>query len=394
MSKIRIAVGGASARGEFFARILQDTGQADIVAIADPVVGRAHHVIEAKELVGTKAFESIESALAAADCDAVVVASSDAHHADVAVPALQAGKFVLCEKPLDTTLAKCRAIVDADRQAGGKTFVGLNLRYAPLYATVKRLIDRGAVGDVLTIQADEFYSGGRTYFRRWNRLRAFGGGLWITKATHDFDLITWLAGGVAPLEVYAAAAKTYYVPKAGAANRCRDCKLAETCPDKGSPDHPMAKIREDSGGEPGDLCLYNSDSDTFDHGIATIRYDKDILATYTCNVVVGFSDRRIRVSGTKGTIDGNLCSPTVILRKRDPSETEEIPVCGDGGGDDISGGHGGADGNVAASFLRFVRGEVAPKCRPIEAAVSVQIGLAATAASDEHRVVPFSEVAL
>ena len=58
-----------------------------------------------------------------------------------------------------------------------------------------------AVGRVLTVQADEFYDGGRGYFRRWNRLRSEGGGLWLTKASHDFDLLYWLSGRTAPLDL-------------------------------------------------------------------------------------------------------------------------------------------------------------------------------------------------
>ena len=292
------------------------------------------------------------------------------------------------EKSLDTTAERCQAIIEADRRAGGKTFVGLNLRYAPVYATIRRRIEAGAIGDVLTIQADEFYDGGRTYFRRWNRLRSEGGGLWITKATHDFDLLTHLAGWAAPLEVYAAAARTYYVPKPGAAMRCRDCSLAPACPDR-APLEPyyLAAAAEAAGGEPYGLCLYNSDSDTFDHGIATVRYENGVFATYTCNVVCGFSDRRIRVSGTKGTLTGCLSGSTVELCTRDPSETIDIPVSAG------EGGHGGADGLLLESFLAFVRGECQPRCRPAEAAVSVYLGLAATKASDEHRAVALREIA-
>lgn len=59
-------------------------------------------------------------------------------------------------------------------------------------------------------------------------------------------------------------------------------------------------------GQRPDLCLFNSDGDTFDHGIATVHYENAIYATYTCNVISGFTDRRIRVSGTRGTLDGAL----------------------------------------------------------------------------------------
>ena len=389
MSKPRVAVAGASSRGAWFARHLHGRGLAEVVGICDPYVRKAEWIAEEHDLAGCRCFDHVERMLDGVECDAVLVTASDAHHAACAVPALERGKFVFCEKPLETTLDQCRAIVDADERAGGKTFVGLNLRYAPVYETVKAQIDAGAVGDVLTIQADEFYDGGRSYFRRWNRLRSEGGGLWITKACHDFDLLHWFAAA-APLEVSAMAEKTYYVPKPGAAIQCRDCDLASTCPDRApEPPRPLRRITEESGGPPGDLCLYNSDSDTFDHGIAAVRFERDILATYTCNVVAGFSNRRIRVSGTRGTLDGSLRDDVLILRKRDPGETVEVPI-----GQDVDSGHGGADEFVLESFIAFVNGEAEPRCRPREAAVAVALGLAATESSDTHRVVDLAGYAL
>ncbi len=384
MTAIRIILAGASLRGEYLARLLHETGQAEIVACVDPIIARAQYLIDTHGWAGCRAFAQFTDALEAVPCEAVVVASSDPHHAEVAIPALQAGKFVFCEKPLETSLAKCRQLVEADRAAGGKTFVGLNLRFAPVYATLRQEIANGTIGRVLTIQADEFYDGGRTYFRRWNRFIA-NGGLWLSKATHDFDLILWMAGQP-PLDVYATGTRSYYTPRADAAMRCRDCALRPNCPDAAREPHPLVQMSEDATGNPYDLCLFNSDGDTFDHGIATIRHAGEVVSTYTCNVVSGFTDRRMRVSGTKGTLDGVLSGTTLTLHRRDPSEVVEIPLLDAG-----AGGHGGADGYLGDEFIRFTRGEGEPRCRPEEAAQSVRVGLAATRACAENRAVAMSE---
>ncbi len=382
MRKTKVAIVGIGGRGSWLVEAVARRPDAEITALCDRFVKRAAYMIDRCGLTGARACKSIEEVLRSAECDAVMVTTSDAHHAEVVIPALEAGKFVFCEKPLETTLERCRAILEADRAAGGKTFVGLNLRYAPVYATVKQVIDSGRLGDLLTIQADEFYDGGRTYFRRWNRLRSEGGGLWITKACHDFDLLYWFTGA-RPVRVYATARKTYYVPRGDAAMQCRHCALEASCPDRAPREpHPLLRIREEAGGEPHDLCLYNTPSDTFDHGIATVTFERDILATYTCNVVSGFSDRRIRVSGTRGTIEGCLSGKALTLWRRDPSSREEVPV-----NVDLAISHGGADDEVQESFFRFVRGECEPRCRPPEALVSVCMGLAATQSSDTGRAV-------
>lgn len=384
MTPIRIIVAGASRRGEYLGNLFRQEGAFTIAACVDPVTARADYLV-ATHGWGCPVFADIDAALAGTDCDAVLVASTDAHHAEIAVPALRAGKHVFCEKPLETTASTCRAIIDADAAAGEKTFVGLNLRYAPVYAAIHREIVAGTIGRVLTIQADEFYDGGRVYFRRWNRLRAEGGGLWITKATHDFDLLCWMAG--APVEeVYAIGARSHYRPRSDAPQRCRDCALV--CPDRAGPADTLARLSEEATGTPHDLCLYNSDGDTFDHGIATLRHAGDICSSYTCNVVSGFTERRLRVSGTLGTLDGSLAANRVTLYRRDPSGTEEIPLLLG------TGEHGGADGALASEFACFVHGDGVPRCRPAEAALSVHIGLAATLSMDEGRKVRMVEIAL
>jgi len=186
------------------------------------------------------------------------------------------------------------------------------------------------------------------------------------------------------------AEKSYYVPKPEAAAQCRHCRLAATCPDRApAAPPPLPRLHEENGGPPYDLCLYNSDSDTFDHGIAMVRLERDIVATYTCNVVTGLSNRRIRVSGTEGTLTGDLQSSTILLHRRDPARMEEIAV-----GGDLQNLHGGADENLLESFFAFARGEAEPRCRPREASIAVRMGLAATRSTDEHRLVAMEEVAL
>ncbi len=387
MQQVKVAIVGIGGRGKWLVESVARREDAAVTALCDVIPQKAEYMAGAIDAPETPVFADISELLEKSECDVVMVTTADAHHAEVVVPAFQAGKVVFCEKPLETTRERCRAIIDADQEAGGKTFVGFNLRYAPVYSTCKRLIEEGAIGRVLTLQADEFYDGGRTYFRRWNRLRSEGGGLWITKASHDFDLLAWLAG-VKPVQVYAVASRTYYQPRAEAAAQCRNCKLADSCPDR-APVEPtdLLRIREENGGEPYDLCLYNTPSDTFDHGIATLRFADDVFATYTCNVVAGFSNRRIRVSGTTGTLTGDLHSNTIRLNRRDPSREEEIPV-----GGDLNNLHGGADGNVLDSFFAFAKGTGAPKCRPAEAYTAIAMGLGATMSADESRVVDLSEV--
>ncbi|MEK7270967.1 MAG: Gfo/Idh/MocA family oxidoreductase [Planctomycetota bacterium] len=385
--KLRIAVIGIGLRGEGMAGLVKAQPGVEIVAFVDCIPEKAAWVAKRLDLPAAGVFGSVEEALAKASFEVGMVFVPDGHHADVAIPLLKAGKRIFCEKPLEISAAKCRAFVKADEAAGGKTFVGFNMRHAPFFATAKRCVESGMLGRILTIQADEFYDGGRTYFRRWNGVRAECGGLWITKACHDFDMLTWITGAK-PVEIFAHAAKTYYVAKPEAGKQCRACAIADRCPDRAPlTPYELLRIAEEHGARPYDLCLYNTPSDTFDHGMAQIRFENDIFATYTCNVVAGFTDRRVRIGGTKATLDGRLEGKTATILRRDPASVEEIPVA------DTSGGHGGADPIMLGLFMDFARRGGRPPCTPREASVAVLMGLAATKSGDIGRPVKVKTLA-
>jgi len=379
---------GCGLRSTWFSRALEAHPEFALTAMVDVLPEAALAIARYADRPDLPVFPDIEQALDAVDVDAVIVATADSEHTVPVLAALQRGKYVYVEKPLALTLEDCRAIILADEAAGRKTMVGFNLRYAPLYQQMHRRISDGAVGRVLTIQADEFYYGGRTYFRRWNRLRAFGGGLWITKASHDFDLLYWLAGS-APTRVTASARLTHYVAKPEAGSRCSDCPIEARCPDSHLKiDHApiyreLTAIREAAGWPPADLCLFNAEKDTFDHGMAQVEFANRSLASYTVNVVSSFTDRRIRVAGDEGILEGRLSKEHAFYWKRHEvdqfKEYEEVPLSDPSAAGDM---HGGGDQRILRSFAAFVRGEESEVVPPAEAAVAIAMGLSATYASD------------
>ena len=393
MEKIRIVVAGIGGRGAPAASALSRSAQFDLVGLVDSVPQRCSLLLDDIGLEGVAVFRDVAGPLAELAFDALAVFTPDRTHGELVIPALEAGKYVFVDKPLEVTWEKLEQVIAADRRAGGRTFVGLNLRYAPVYRKIYDLVRAGVVGQILTIQTDEFYDGGRTYFRRWNRKQDWGGGLWITKACHDFDILYWMAAAP-PARVYADCSLDYYTGREDAAMYCRDCKLLPDCPDRYEPSenpklleqagplsYRLNQIHEEVTGLKPDLCLFNSDKDTFDHGISMVTFTNQVIGTYTLNVVAGFTDRRLRIGGTKATIDGHLKGKSVLVRYRDPSREEEIRVCaGDGA-------HGGGDQPLFDSFAAFVRGEPTAFVAPLDAAVSVRMGLAARDACEHNHVV-------
>lgn len=379
--KAKLAFIGLGLRSFTFLSALQNIKEkCELVALCDLSAKRMEHVTKRYRLKGVRCYTDYRTCIMQSECNAVMIFTPDGRHADPTIAALEAGKHVFLEKPLEITETGCHSIIAADDAAGGRTYVGFNLRHAPVYRKIKELIESGITGPLLTIQADEFYDGGRTYFRRWNRLRELSGGLWVTKACHDFDLLQWLAGST-PVSISAHSALTYYKAKPEATLHCSECQLETDCPDafdrytsEEIKTFQLAAV-EDGFPRP-DLCLYNSDKDTFDHGQTLIRFAGGLHATYTVNVVSGFTNRRIRVSGTRAVVDGDLASQEIIIRHRDPSRTERFIAS------ETTDGHGGADKYLLPDFLAFVRGEKPTPVSPREALLSVRMGLAARNSSD------------
>ncbi len=400
MDAIRVIIAGcAGARGSWFVGQMARHQAFRVSALVDAMPEAARIIAVQHGLGKVPVYAGVAEALAGTTCDVVLVATPDWQHAEPVMAALEAGKAVFVEKPLAVTAEDCLRIVRADRAAGGKVMVGFNLRFAPLYDTIREKIRSGAVGRVLTIEADEFYDGGRTYFRRWNRLKKYGGGLWITKGSHDFDVLFWMAGAL-PERVSASARLTHFVPDPRAGTRCGSCPIEPQCPDTALPrmrsEQPhwrrILELREQAGWPPPDLCLYNSDKDTFDHGIAQVEFENDALGVYSLNVVAAFSDRRIRVSGSGGTLDGSLSGTEALYwpRRVTPEQPQAVSLV-PAGSEGLQ-SHGGGDAILLDELAAFARGKPARALGPAEASVAVFIGLAATLSSEGRRSVRMTEM--
>ena len=383
-----IAVVGASARCSFLLDYLaRNPRQGAVAGLYDIVPERCEIYKSRYGLSGAKTYRSLEEAVQDESADAVLVSTPDSAHAEPVIAALKAGKHVYCEKPLATTLADCDAIDGAAKASGRTFYLGMNLRHGPVHETVHDIVAGGEIGKVLMIEANERYYGGRTYFRRWNRFVERSGGLWITKATHDFDLLNWIAGG-RPLRVSAASSLSWYKRKDGAAELCRDCAFKLGCQDYfdfASAD-PLSIASEKAGVSPVDLCLYNSGKDTFDNGQALIEYDNDVRAVYSLSVVASRSNRQMCVSGTDGLIEADMDNASVVVTKRHSGKRISYDL-----GKLTASSHGGADDRILADFLNCCRTGQSPRSGCADGRASVLVGLAARKSCQTHNSVELKD---
>jgi predicted dehydrogenase len=198
---IKIAVLGAGQMGENVIRHLAGSPLVRSIIVFD------HHP-ERMELLkqrhGVETSQSLERVLRDQEIRLAFVTASNNAHKELTTAALEAGKAVMCEKPMATTLTDAEAMVAAAERTKGFLQVGFELRYSHLYTTVKEWIEQGLLGRVLNTHC--IYSssawGRHDVWRAGSRT---SGGMFGEKLSHYVDLTRWWIGDGVD-EIYAACA--------------------------------------------------------------------------------------------------------------------------------------------------------------------------------------------
>jgi myo-inositol 2-dehydrogenase/D-chiro-inositol 1-dehydrogenase len=181
---IQIGVIGTGGMGGRHARNLaRQTPGAKVVAVADIDQARAEAV--AAECGGATVYAEAKAMITDSAVQAVVVASPDPFHAESVLACLEAGKPVLCEKPLATNIADAKKVLDTEL-AGGRRLVQLGFmrEYDQAHQALKELLDRGDIGQPLMFHGIHIAEG-------WIEPRTIEDVI-INSAVHDIHSARWL----------------------------------------------------------------------------------------------------------------------------------------------------------------------------------------------------------
>ena len=144
--------------------------------------------------VGCEYHTDYREAVRRDDIDCVIVATPNKFHAPITIAALEAGKHVICEKPLARNPEEAREMVEAAERNGVFLKTGSNLRYFSNVRKAKELIDGGAIGKPLFVRGWIGHDGKRV-LHAWNVKREMsGGGTVLDNGAHILDLFRWFVG--------------------------------------------------------------------------------------------------------------------------------------------------------------------------------------------------------
>jgi UDP-N-acetyl-2-amino-2-deoxyglucuronate dehydrogenase len=166
-----------------------------LVGVFDIIPEKA---IELGKDFNTKVFSSLEEMLAdPIGIDVVSICSPNGLHAEHSIKALNAGKHVICEKPMAITADDCGRMIQAAEKNNKRLFAIKQNRYNPPVAAVKQLIDEDRLGKIYSVQLNCFWNRNEDYYKNsWKGSKDLDGGTLYTQFSHFIDLLYWMIGDV------------------------------------------------------------------------------------------------------------------------------------------------------------------------------------------------------
>lgn len=380
MKKLKVILIGVGNRGKTYTDIMRGLPeQFELVAIADPIDDRRLHKQKRWGLPDDMVFTDWRPLLEKGKiADLAVIATMDREHFGPAMKCIELGYDLLLEKPIAPTLEECREITRAATAKGTKVVICTVLRYTRIFNAIKSVIDSGRLGKIMSINHEEGVG-------NIHQTHSFVRGNWgnaerssdmlLQKSCHDIDILQWLIGKKCK-KVQSFGTLSYFTEEnapEGAAERCIDCPVADSCmynavkiyfDDKENrwfrttsthkveptDDDVMEALRTTQYGK----CVYKCDNNVVDHQVVNMLFEDDITITFTMNAF-NKGGRFLHVMGTKGELRAAMDESTPITVydfATDTTETVDSTKAKDG----INGGHGGGDGGIIGALYAYLNG--------------------------------------
>jgi predicted dehydrogenase len=270
------------------------------------------------------------------------------------------------------------------------------LRYTPFWSTIKKVIDEGRIGEIVSIQLNENVG-------YWHIAHSFVRGNWnnsdksspmiLQKSCHDMDVLSWLMDRPCVRVSSFGSLKYFHEGSApeGSADRCLTCSVEPNCAYsaprfylsdefRGWARHFTPELTRESivkGLQETDYgrCVFRSDNNVVDHQVVNLEFEGGATAMFSMCGFTFEQERRIQIMGTQGELRGEEDKITLYDFLTHQKTTIEIPV--------QTSGHGGGDSGIVRSFIDQVR-NAGSKEGLTSASVSVRSHMIAFAAEESR----------
>jgi hypothetical protein len=369
---------GAGSRGNVYGNYASNfPDQIKIIGVAEPIPVRNERYTKKHGIPEENRFKTWEDVFARQKfADAIIITMPDHLHYVPCMKAMEMGYDVLLEKPMAQTAQECRDILDMTRKTGRIVAVCHVLRYSPYFIKMKKLIQEGAIGELISIQhmePIEHIHMSHSYVRgNWHNSKQTTP-IILAKSCHDLDILRWMIGKTSQSIVAMGDVKWFRKENApsGSTDRCMNgCTVESTCPysalkiytrnrnwtyvfdlpeDKEKQDAAiMEYLRTTNYGR----CVYRMENDQPDHYVTSILFDDNITVNFSMEAFTSYGGRRTRVMGSMGDMVGDM-EELILTDFRTDQNTKLVPKAEDVENYKNS-GHGGGDWFLMRDFVTAV----------------------------------------
>ncbi len=356
----KLAAIGLGSRASGVVRVMMEVDpEVRVVALTDPNLDGVRASMRRDDdntdpLQNVKIYPTPEAMLEHADdFDGVIVGTRCHMHAPMACKVAPTGLPLYLEKPIAVTPDQLAQLATAFEGREDTVVVSFPLRTTPLFTAAHEIVKSGRLGTINQIQANNNVPYGGCYYGSWYRNYDEVGGLWLQKATHDFDYLTLMLNR-RPLMIAATASQLIYGGDKPHDLICSKCDEVLTCIES----HVNQKARGDTGGmgwrdESGDHdCCFSREIRNQDAGSAIVLYEGGAHVSYTQNFVSrrGAGKRGAVITGDAASLEFDWFTEKIIVHEHFEARVDEIDV-------KASTGHMGGDHVLAQNFVNAMRGK-------------------------------------
>ncbi|MDO4410205.1 MAG: Gfo/Idh/MocA family oxidoreductase [Akkermansia sp.] len=374
-----VGIGCGSRTRTYMKLAMEKQEQYRIVAAADPVRVRAEKVRDfapESERATIRMFSGAEELLSQPRlADVAIIGTQDDYHYGPCKKALEIGYNVLLEKPIAKTLREALELRDLAGSLNRRVVVCHVLRYTQFYRAIKKIIDSGEIGEVITFNANEgvgaFHFAHSFVRGHWGNSKT-STPMIVAKCCHDMDILYWLMGRKC-LSVASFGELTYFTKKSLAKPRSERCVEWESPVGEDPYDArrytteeelrrwlamvydraheaSVEEVYEWLKTSPWGRDQFQCDNNQPDHQVAIMNFEGGLTGTFTMTAFE--QGRHIEIYGTKGKIRAG-----VFYKENGPGEISVTPHFGGQTRvvelEDLSGGyqgHGGGDWGLMESL--------------------------------------------
>lgn len=287
------------------AKMLKLDGECQIAAIVDIRNKSIRKSMEEQGIRHLHYYETPEEMMAAQPLDGVMIGTRCSLHTEMALKVLPHGIPLLLEKPVATNMGDLLRLKAASEASPSQVVVSFPLRLTAIVKLIKEIIASGKIGTVEHVQAINNVSYGGIYYHNWYRDEKETGGLFLQKATHDFDYISHVLG-LKPVSLCAMTSKQIFKGDKPAGLKCVDCGDNRTCEESTA----YTEHRESWP-----YCCFAEDTGNEDSGSALIRYESGMHVSYSQNFYARrkAGARGARFLGYRGTLEFDFIANQVRI---------------------------------------------------------------------------------